>query len=92
MRRVSVKRSRIFQGPLQYNCKSLGTGVTNTKGDFEPNCISLNSQLLIQLSLKPVANKIVNDKVVKEYVCNIISTHAEAKAFVPKNPITHSWG
>ena len=30
MRRVSVKRSRIFQEPLQYNCKNLGTGLTNT--------------------------------------------------------------
>ena len=27
-RRVSIKRSNIFQEPLQYNCTSLGTGVT----------------------------------------------------------------
>ena len=33
MRRVSVERSRTFQAApsAQYDCKNLGTGVTNTK-------------------------------------------------------------
>ena len=35
-----LKRSRIFQVPLQYNCKSLGTGVTNTKYKYKINCVS----------------------------------------------------
>ena len=48
-----IKISRIFQEFLQYNCKSLGTGVTKNQGQTQPlakltkNVISILSSHLV---------------------------------------------
>ena len=85
MRRVSVKRYRIFQDPLQYNCKSLGTDVTrykNTSSKYkwynteQANCLEYVNRYSVWIL--SISNSRVWEGTKVSDPCNMLTMHALA--------------